>query len=337
MAASIGLKAPLMVDIAVRDYGSKSGLSSRREHYLDRFKCVPDLSALISPKKSEITLKVASSAVSRFISTRVTYETVTKSLQTTRHFESSTRLFLQRDVATILYPCEDSSIDGRIPTGTKAKELAMDATLTLRSGSFELFPLSWSATVQKISAPLSFNSSQKSPKTIVAEAISLFKLRRHDLYLIDKKDEQRGVILLDLIIEKVSTHSNQVCSLAIYYLPRFTEKWTSEMINFDIFKKSIETFGSNGFFIPIFTVGTMVLFDLNMLDTAFRRKSSRQDATPHNFTFAVFLNSNSNNESCKFYSSRSHIPPYFELIKYRRATPPNKIDMEKKISREYVA
>jgi len=267
LGAVVGLKAPLMVDVTVYDFGSRGGLSARSSHLRDRNACVNDLmSAFFLRNIYWDVLRHSSSAVRRYISTRVKYEELTSKVRRSKALIAPPRLILQRDKAVYVYPLEDCSIDAHAASGEGALDLASNNNyLSLRgrkpwsvfsstegdglrqnpllsraSDSNELLTAEFSELSgvgsSSQSSALEANVSSLDlhkilkQKKLLTQTVLLLKFRRQDLIRLDEKDEEYGVILVNIVLRPLDTRQ-KVCSLDWFYAPYLPGSWTSSTMS----------------------------------------------------------------------------------------------------------
>jgi len=148
VAAATGSGAPLMVDVAVQDLGESKaggGLSKKRNHIYDRFRCSSDLERLLRndgrfDRTAPSPLKAASTAASRFISARVEFKNLQDALeematQPETSLTDAPRVVLQRDSTVGVDVINDATVDARKPAGAEARALAEGDRLSLRGAS----------------------------------------------------------------------------------------------------------------------------------------------------------------------------------------------------------
>mmetsp|Transcript_24704 Transcript_24704/g.98002 ORF Transcript_24704/g.98002 Transcript_24704/m.98002 type:complete len:896 (-) Transcript_24704:1342-4029(-) len=330
VAAAAGLRAPMMLDIVVRDFGIQDGLSSRRNHVVDRRDCVPDLMELVAPRIPKNTfLRRGSSAVSRFISTRVKYSRLSSEVKTSQLLDETPRLILQHDTAVAVHPIEDCSIDSSLRHGQGAYQVAAGPWLYVRSSpsgqtsrTSGLHSLSEPADVL-LEAPVSqledtgprfssgshlsmLNLQQRTKQR--AEAIILLKLRRIDLDRVDNKDEHRGSLILELVTES-QTMVLSDCPMRAFYLPKFPEDWTPHGISYSFVVDLVDVLSSTGFYTPLVSVASLILFNLRAIDAAYQRSGRTNSGnTPINITIALFIDDTATSRNaCNFSSSRGSV------------------------------
>jgi len=239
----IGLKAPVMVDITVHDFGSKDGLSTRRNHLRDRSKCVDDLLSIFSTRALKWSiLRHSSSSVRRYISTRVKYEELTPAVRRSKTLNSPPRLMLQPDQAAFVYPVEDCSIDLQAATGVNAPGISADNYLVVRgahgrstSGASGIrqqtrIDARSGTEVSTLSSDRTRTFQQHQNSQLLTEAVLLLKFRWVDLDRLDTKDERHGVVLVNLVLTPLDERQ-KMCFLSVYFAPKLPESWTSSTMS----------------------------------------------------------------------------------------------------------
>ena len=71
----------------------------------------------------------------------------------------------------------------------------------------------------------------------------------------------------------------------VYYLPRIPEDWTALDISFRSVKEMTRRSRVGKFFIPLITIGSLVLIDLKTIDDAIHQKTTSGAENPHNVRF----------------------------------------------------
>ena len=161
-------------------------------------------------------------------------------------------------------------------------------------------------------------------------AVILLKLRRSDLDKIIPKDETQPILLLDAHLERIDGKI-QNCPLRLYYLPKWPEDWTANRLDFESIKNASKYARGSRFFFPLVTAGSLIFFDLGLIDDAFIKATfhlRKPRARPTNVTLALFYDDTDTtrpkdaSSSCHFRSSRAPglVKPKFELVKYRQPT-----------------
>mmetsp|Transcript_23589 Transcript_23589/g.72571 ORF Transcript_23589/g.72571 Transcript_23589/m.72571 type:complete len:932 (-) Transcript_23589:572-3367(-) len=313
LGAVVGLKAPLMVDVTVYDFGSRGGLSARSSHLRDRNACVDDLmSAFFLRNIYRDLLRDSSSAVRRYISTRVKYEELTSRVRRSKALIAPPRLILQRDNAVYVYPLEDCSIDAYAASGEGALQLARNTYLAVRGRKplsmlpraegerlRQNFPLPrahdsnglQTASFPKLNGEIEYASSSWRQSSGELEAnvpsLDLHKISKRKKLLTETalllKFRRQDLIRLD---EKDEEHGvllvdfvlkpldtrQELCSLDWYYAPYLPGSWTSSTMSFSTVEDLMELHSADDFFTPLTSVGTLVLLNLDAVNKAYQRQ-----------------------------------------------------------------
>lgn len=294
LAAAVGLRAPLMVDIMVSDFGRTSGLSSQHGHQRERSSCVKDLGRLITGTQisSNKLLKHASTASGPFISTRVQYRALREGPFNYTNIDNSLMrgMILQQDPAICISIVERCWIDSINPEnftsdfGVRSHARGVHSRTTVAyKGSHHGH--STTPTAHKLTSGLKTLKDLDRRKVDLRDVILLIKLHRRDLEKADVKDESRGVLLLDLVLTRHHTFGMEKCPLRAFYLPNFPENWTASALacafDFDYIGKF-----SIGFAVELVSVQSLYFVNLKAIDAAYVR-DAKTGSRATNITLAL--------------------------------------------------